>query len=94
NESLLSQLEAQNDETIDVMTDKVKLLKNLTIKMGTEIKSANLNSLSDTFDKTSSSLKRNFNNLLIVSKNAGISWKSWLIFFILVFGFFFWVWIF
>lgn len=94
-ESRLSQLESQSEEHIGSMTQKVKALKALSMKMGDEIRGSNhtLNSLGDTFENTSKKLKNTFGSMMEMAKRSRISIKTWLLIFFLVAILFFWVWI-
>ncbi|QLQ81594.1 hypothetical protein HG537_0F03550 [Torulaspora globosa] len=94
-ESSLARLESQNQEEMGVMSQKIKALKSLSLKMGDEIRGSNqtLDSLGDTFQRTSTKVKANLSNMLIMAKNSRISIKTWLIIFFIVGLLFFWVWI-
>lgn len=86
NSSMLSQLEDQNENELGAMNEKVKQLKNLGLRMGTEIKNSEINmqSLNQTFDATRGKLKNNFNRMMIMAENAPIGVKRWAIFFVVV----------
>ncbi|CUM67747.1 uncharacterized protein PRCAT00005452001 [Priceomyces carsonii] len=95
-ESFLLSLESQNNDEVDTMGQKVTALKNLGVRMGSEInKSMNLNDeITNSFERGRVSLKNTFNRMIIMSKRAGITWKMWLFVFFIVFLWFFWIWLF
>lgn len=95
-ESMLLTLESQNDEELDSMGQKVAMLKNLGVRMGTEInKSIKLNDeITDSFEKGTVMLKKTFNRMIVMSQRAGITWRMWLTVFLIVGLWFFWVWLF
>lgn len=95
NESYLMSLESQNDEELDSMSQKVAMIKNLGLRMGTEInKSIKLNdNIADNMEKGKITLKNTYNKMVIMSERAGISCKLWFVVFFIVFLWFFWVWI-
>ncbi|RLV90637.1 Protein transport protein BET1 [Spathaspora sp. JA1] len=95
-ESMLSSLESQNNEDVDVMGDKVAMLKNLGVKIGVEInKGIKLNDeITNSFEKGGVSLKNTYNHMVAMSKRAGITWKMWLLVFMIVGIWFFWIWLF
>lgn len=94
-ESSLARLESQNEEEVGIMSQKIQALKSLSLKMGDEIRGSNqtLDSLGDTFQRTSAKVKANLSNMLVMAKNSRISIKTWLIIFFIVGVLFFWVWI-
>lgn len=96
NESFLSLLESQNNEELDSMGQKVAMLKNLGVRMGTEInKSINLNDdITNSFEKGKVTLKNTYNKMVLMSQRAGISWKMWLVVFSIVALWFVYVWLF
>lgn len=95
NSTLLSQLESQNEEYYGKMSEKVELLKNLGLRMGTEIKKSHLSldGLQNDMELGQKRLKMTFNRMLIMAEKTGISWKIWVSFFFIIFTFFFWVWL-
>ncbi|EGW32812.1 uncharacterized protein SPAPADRAFT_54822 [Spathaspora passalidarum NRRL Y-27907] len=95
-ESMLSSLESQNNDDVNVMNEKVAMLKNLGVKIGVEInKGIKLNDdITNSFEKGSVNLKNTFNHMVVMSKRAGITWKMWLLVFTIVGIWFFWIWLF
>lgn len=96
NEAFLLSLESQNNEEIDSMSSKVAALKNLGLQMGDEInKSIRLNEdLTDKFERGKLSLKHTYNRMIDMSKSAGLTWKMWIVFFLLFFMLCFYLWLF
>ncbi|SGZ53639.1 CIC11C00000003035 [Sungouiella intermedia] len=96
NEAFLLSLESQNNEEVDLMSQKVNALKNLGVRMGSEInKSMKLNDdISNNFEKGKITLKNTYNRMVVMSKRAGILWRMWLVFFSLFFLACFYVWLF
>lgn len=94
-QSTLSQLESQSEQQISQMSQKIKALKSLSLRMGDEIRngSKTLEDLESTFGSTSAKLKTTFGNMMKMAKRSKISIKTWLIIFFVVGLFFFWVWI-
>ncbi|CAH2351969.1 protein transport protein Bet1p [[Candida] railenensis] len=95
NESYLSSLESQNNDELDTMGAKVRLLKDLGVRMGGEInKSIKLNDeITDSMEKGKLQLRKTWNRMIDMSQRAGITWRMWLVVFALVGIWFFWVWI-
>lgn len=96
NEAFLMSLESQNNDEVDLMSQKVSALKNLGMRMGSEInKSMNLNDeISNNFEKGKITLKNTYNRMVVMSQRAGILWRMWLVFFCLFFLGCFYVWLF
>ncbi|KAG5359604.1 Protein transport protein [Yarrowia sp. C11] len=93
--SMLSQLESQNDEQMEGLSAKVQLLKDVTSKIGVEIRDSShlLNNLEDTFENASTKLKGTFKRMMIMADNSGIGWRVWLGLFAFIFLCFFFVWV-
>lgn len=96
NEAFLLSLESQNNDEVDLMSQKVSALKNLGVRMGSEInRSMQLNDdITNSFDKGKISLKNTYNRMVVMSQRAGISWRMWLVFFSIFFLLCFYVWMF
>lgn len=94
-QSILSQLESQNDLHINSIGQKVKALKNMSLKIGEEIRESNktLQDLSNTFDQTKSSLKKTVDKVILMAQRSRISFKIWLTIFLTVFLLYFYIWI-
>ncbi|KAG7773176.1 hypothetical protein KL930_004650 [Ogataea haglerorum] len=96
NASLMSQLESQNDETVDLLGSKITALKDLSMMMGDEINKSrfNLSALGGDMELSKNRIKANLNRMAIMADKTGISWKIWLLFFTVIFWIFLWVWLF
>ncbi|AET39531.1 Bet1p Ecym_4492 [Eremothecium cymbalariae DBVPG len=94
-QSMLAQLESQSDAEVGIMSEKLKALKNLSLRMGEEIRGSShtLDELGNTFEQGSVKLKRTFNKMMIMAKKSKISIKTWLLIFFSVGVLFFYVWI-
>ncbi|CAI2178905.1 15075_t:CDS:2 [Funneliformis geosporum] len=79
-------LESQNDDKLEGLTGKVKLLKEITLSIGESVKESNIlvGAMSDEYSRTSSSLGGTMNKLkrLAVTQNSHFTW--WLIFLIVI----------
>lgn len=95
NEAFLLSLESQNNDEMDLMSHKVAALKNLGVRMGSEInKSMKLNDeITNNFERGTVTLKNTFNRMVVMSQRAGISWRMWLLFFTFFFAACFYVWL-
>ncbi|KAL5338787.1 putative SNARE complex subunit [Aspergillus crustosus] len=93
-DAVLSHLESQNEEEVEGITAKVKMLKNLTIAIGDEIRdTTHISDLNDSFENTRTRIGGNMKRMLRMAERTGVGWKVWLGFFALVFLLFFYVWI-
>ncbi|KAJ5476984.1 hypothetical protein N7539_007128, partial [Penicillium diatomitis] len=94
-DAVLSSLESQNDAEVEGITAKVKMLKDMTIAIGDEIRDTSyINTLENSFESTRVRLRGNMTRMLRMAERTGISWKVWLAFFFAVFLLFFYVWLF
>ncbi|KAL4973213.1 hypothetical protein BDW66DRAFT_108555 [Aspergillus desertorum] len=93
-DAVLSHLESQNEEEIEGITAKVRMLKDLTLAIGEEIRdTAHISDLNDSFENTRTRIRGNMNRMLRMAERAGVGWKVWVGFFALVFLLFLYVWI-
>ncbi|KAI9924523.1 hypothetical protein ASPWEDRAFT_155819 [Aspergillus wentii DTO 134E9] len=93
-DAVLSHLESQNDSEVEGISAKVKMLKDITLAIGDEIRdTSNLTDLNDTFDNTRVRLRGNMNRMLRMAERTGVGWRVWLVFFIAVFLIFAYVWL-
>ncbi|KAL1955626.1 hypothetical protein VTO42DRAFT_8359 [Malbranchea cinnamomea] len=94
-DAVLSSLESQNDSEIEGISAKVKMLKNLTIAIGDEIRdsSALADKMNDTFDSTRIRLRGTMNRMIRMAERTGVGWRAWLGFFVAVFLLFTYVWL-
>jgi len=87
-------LEGQNDEELEGITAKVKLLKNITIEIGKEVRDSTvqLSQMNDAFSETSGILSGTFRRMNNMAERQGCRWLWYIMFLILVFWFFMVVW--
>ncbi|KAJ5482404.1 hypothetical protein N7475_001216 [Penicillium sp. IBT 31633x] len=94
-DAVLSSLESQNDAEVEGISAKVKMLKDITLAIGDEIRdTAHITDLNDSFDNTRVRLRGNMNRMLRMAESTGIGWRVWLGFFFAVFLLFAYVWLF
>ncbi|KZF20621.1 hypothetical protein L228DRAFT_269923 [Xylona heveae TC161] len=94
-DAVLSELESQNDEQLEGMGAKVKMLKDITVAIGHEIRSSTTlaDQMNDSFDNTRVRLRGTMNRMLRMAESTGVSWKAWASFFAAVIFLFWWVWL-
>ncbi|KAI1931121.1 protein transport protein bet1 [Ophidiomyces ophidiicola] len=95
-DAVLSSLESQNDAEVEGITAKVKMLKDITLAIGDEIRdsSALADKMNESFDNTRVRLRGTMNRMLRMAERTGVGWKVWLGFFFTVFILFAYVWLF
>ncbi|KIH91586.1 blocked early in transport 1 [Sporothrix brasiliensis 5110] len=95
-DAVLNELESQNDSQIEGILGKVRVLKDMTVAIGEEIResSALAEKMNDTFDATRVRLRGTMNRMLVMAERTGISWRIWLGFFFFVGLLFTYVWLF
>ncbi|GAA6054997.1 hypothetical protein JCM3770_000485 [Rhodotorula araucariae] len=88
-------LEGQNDEALEGLSAKVKLLKNITINIGNEVRDSTkmLNGMNDTFGETGSFLSGTMTKMKKMSRRQGGQWCMWMVFLGIVGTVFFWTWL-
>ncbi|KDQ12799.1 hypothetical protein BOTBODRAFT_34253 [Botryobasidium botryosum FD-172 SS1] len=89
-------LEGQNDERLEGLSAKVKLLKDISIGIGNEVRESTiqLSQMNDAFAETSGILSGTFRRMNAMATRQGGRWMCYMIFLILVFWFFMVVWLF
>jgi len=94
--AVLDELESQNDSQVEGIMGKVKVLKDMTIAIGDEIRdsSAIAEKMNDSFDQTRLRLRGTMNRMLLMAQRTGVGWKAWLGFFAAVCLIFTYVWLF
>ncbi|PTU20907.1 hypothetical protein P175DRAFT_0501539 [Aspergillus ochraceoroseus IBT 24754] len=93
-DAVLSHLESQNDAEVEGITAKVKMLKDITLAIGEEIRdTAHITDLNDSFENTRVRIRGNMNRMLRMAERTGVGWKVWVGFFFAIFLLFFYVWI-
>jgi len=87
-------LESQNDEQIEGLGNKVKVLKELTIGIGNEIRdsTAQLANMNDAFSETGDILSGTFRRMNNMAQRQGCRWLWYIVFLVVVFWFFIVVW--
>ncbi|KAB2579632.1 hypothetical protein BFW01_g4866 [Lasiodiplodia theobromae] len=95
-DAVLSELESQNDEQLNGMSAKVKMLKDITLAIGDEIRdsTALAEKMNDSFDSTRVRLRGTMNRMLRMAERTGVGWKVWVAFFAAVIFLFWYVWLF
>ncbi|KAF2146081.1 uncharacterized protein K452DRAFT_220236, partial [Aplosporella prunicola CBS 121167] len=95
-DAVLSELESQNDEQMEGMSAKVRMLKDITLAIGDEIRdsTAFAEKMNDSFDSTRVRLRGTMNRMLRMAERTGVGWKVWLAFFAAVVVLFWYVWLF
>ncbi|CCM02183.1 uncharacterized protein FIBRA_04262 [Fibroporia radiculosa] len=83
-------LEGQNDEHLEGLTAKVKLLKDITIGIGNEVRESTvqLRQMNDAFSETSGILAGTFRRMNNMAARQGCRWLWYIVFLIIVFWFF------
>ncbi|KAI0651617.1 hypothetical protein C8Q79DRAFT_934279 [Trametes meyenii] len=87
-------LEGQNDEHLEGLTAKVKILKDITIGIGNEVRESTvqLSQMNDAFSETSGILAGTFRRMNNMAARQGCRWLWYIVFLIVVFWFFIVVW--
>ncbi|KAK7058279.1 protein transport protein bet1 [Paramarasmius palmivorus] len=87
-------LESQNDEALEGLGAKVKLLKDLSIGIGNEVRDSavQLSQMNDAFAETSGILSGTFRRMNNMAERQGCRWLWYIVFLIIVFWFFIVVW--
>ncbi|KAJ6604443.1 hypothetical protein DFH09DRAFT_1122712 [Mycena vulgaris] len=87
-------LEGQNDEQLDGLSAKVKLLKDITIGIGNEVRESTkqLSEMNDVFAETSGILGGTFRRMNNMAARQGCRWLWYIVFLVVVFWFFIVVW--
>jgi len=87
-------LESQNDEMLEGLGAKVKLLKDISIGIGNEVRESaiQLSQMNDAFTETGGILAGTFRRMNNMAARQGCRWLWYLVFLIIVFWFFMVVW--
>ncbi|KAK4183102.1 blocked early in transport 1 [Podospora australis] len=95
-DAVLNELESQNDQQVDGILGKVRILKDMTVAIGDEIResSALAEKMNEGFDNTRLRLRGTMNRMLVMAEKTGVGWKVWLLFFAAVIFLFIYVWLF
>ncbi|KAK4167332.1 hypothetical protein QBC43DRAFT_140132 [Cladorrhinum sp. PSN259] len=95
-DAVLNELESQNDAQVDGILGKVRILKDMTVAIGDEIResSALAEKMNEGFDNTRLRLRGTMNRMMIMAERTGVGWKVWVGFFLAVIFLFMYVWLF
>jgi len=87
-------LEGQNDEALEGLAAKVKLLKDITIGIGNEVRDSTvqLSQMNDAFSETSGILAGTFRRMNNMASRQGCRWLWYIVFIAVVFWFFIVMW--
>jgi len=87
-------IESQNDEAIEGLSAKVKLLKDVTIAIGTEVRNSatQLSQMDDAFTETTGILSGTFHRLNRMSSRQGCRYVWFILFLTLVVWIFIFTW--
>jgi len=87
-------LEGQNDEQLEGLGAKVKLLKELTVGIGREVQESTkqLSQMNDAFAETGGILQGTFRRMNSMAARQGCRWLWYIVFLVIVFWFFLVVW--
>ncbi|KAK4580217.1 protein transport protein bet1 [Recurvomyces mirabilis] len=95
-DAVIDELESQNDDQVGEMSKKVRMLKDLTVAIGDEIRdsTAFAEKMNDGFESTRNRLRGTMNRMLRMAERTGVGWRIWLGFFVFIFLLFAYVWLF
>ncbi|KAK6428141.1 protein transport protein bet1 [Oleoguttula sp. CCFEE 5521] len=81
--AVLDELESQNDEQVSVMMGKVRMLKDITVAIGDEIRdsSALAEKMNDGFEGAGRRLNGTMKRMLRMAESTGVGWRVWVGFF-------------
>ncbi|KAM0750024.1 hypothetical protein T439DRAFT_326895 [Meredithblackwellia eburnea MCA 4105] len=89
------EIEGQNENQLEGLRDKVKLLKQITVNIGTEITDSTkmLAGMNDSFDTTGGLLQGTVRRMNKMAKRQGGQFCYWVIFLLICVCVFFWTWL-
>ncbi|EMC96350.1 hypothetical protein BAUCODRAFT_89239 [Baudoinia panamericana UAMH 10762] len=95
-DAVIDELESQNEDQVGEMGKKVRMLKDLTVAIGDEIRdsTAFAEKMNEGFESTRNRLQGTMNRMLRMADRTGIGWRIWLGFFVCIFFLFAYVWLF
>ncbi|KAI5813059.1 v-SNARE [Pyronema omphalodes] len=93
--AVMEELESQNDAAVEGLSAKVKMLKDITVAIGEEVRQSNslIETMNEQFAETRQKLGGTMKNMLRMARRTGVGWKAWVAFFAAVGMLFWWVWI-
>ncbi|TKA83075.1 hypothetical protein B0A55_00937 [Friedmanniomyces simplex] len=76
-DAVIDELESQNDEQVSEMSKKVRMLKDITVAIGSEIRdsTAFTEKMNDQFEGTQNRLRGTMNRMLRMAERTGIGWR-------------------
>lgn len=79
-DAFLNQIESQNDEAVEGLSAKVRMLKDLSLKIGDEVRSSStlLSGLEERFESATVGVRSTVTRLIRTADRSGVSWRSWL----------------
>jgi blocked-early-in-transport protein 1 len=85
-DAVLSSLESQNDDDISQMSQKVRMLKDITLKIGDEIRDSTklAENMNDSFESARRRVRGTMMRMRVMAERTGVGWKVWLLFFLAV----------
>lgn len=89
-------LESQNEGELEGLSAKVKLLREVTVNIGNEVRDSTklMNSMNDSFDSAGGLLKSTFKRMNKMARRQGGQWCYFMMFILLCLVIFFWTWVF
>ncbi|KAL8291658.1 hypothetical protein RQP46_001916 [Phenoliferia psychrophenolica] len=93
--SAAEDIEGQNNDHLEGLSAKVRMLKQITVNIGTEISDSTkmLSGMNDTFDTTGGFLGGTVRKMNKMAKRQGGQFCYWMFFLLLCSGVFFWTWL-
>jgi len=93
---VMDSLEGQNDDMIESLSSKVRILKNVTVKIGEEIRDSSglMDTMNENFANTKTYLSGTMRRMTRMAERQGVGWFAVMIFLCFVFLIFLWVWLF
>lgn len=94
-DSVLNQLESQHDEQITGLTAKVRLLKDISLKIGDEARASGslLATMEDGFESARVTVRSSMTRMVRSVREGGVGWRQWILLFAITWACFFLVWI-
>ncbi|SCZ92667.1 BZ3500_MvSof-1268-A1-R1_Chr5-2g08085 [Microbotryum saponariae] len=88
-------LESQNEDNLQGLSAKVKLLKDITINIGNEVRDSTklLSNMNDQYAETGGFLSGTMSKMGRMAKRQGGQWCLWMMFLLLIGTIFFWTWL-
>ncbi|GAB7365355.1 hypothetical protein MBLNU230_g6435t1 [Neophaeotheca triangularis] len=83
-DAVLNELESQNEDQVGEMSKKVRMLKDITVAIGDEIRdsTAFAEKMNEGFEGTRNRLRGTMNRMLRMADKTGIGWRVWAGFFV------------